>query len=213
MQFILWDKGSENGPHSLASVLDSIQRGKVSPKILARRDTGGNWQPLDTLLPKEVMSTLGPKEQKPAKTAPAPVQTPAASSKTQEQTQQAKRPINRAARRLSVGLIVVSFIFLGIGFLKSSPQKGSLEELYFRQAEEQEERTEKIGALGRLATASGYRATAREINDEYERGQDRVSDYQEKGQDLRDSRERTMYLCFGLGAFLLVAGAAIRVYS
>jgi hypothetical protein len=52
MNFILWVDGAEHGPYDSESLQNSIQAGEISPKVLARLDTGKDWKPLESFLPK-----------------------------------------------------------------------------------------------------------------------------------------------------------------
>lgn len=52
MNFILWHNGKELGPYDADALRNSIQSGEVSPKILARHESGTDWKPLELLLPQ-----------------------------------------------------------------------------------------------------------------------------------------------------------------
>lgn len=52
MNLILWDNGKERGPFDSDSLQKSIQTGDVSPKMLARLETGKDWKPLESFFPK-----------------------------------------------------------------------------------------------------------------------------------------------------------------
>lgn len=202
MNIILWDKGSENGPHDAEKLRKSIHAGEISPKILARLETGKDWKPLEMLLPKQAMP-----------------QTPAA--EPVRPTPTAARPINLGARVLGYVLMVVSVGLFVVGGLATKPDLSeskvineylgiAVNALTARATVTQSQE------VGRLALANGDRATAvryaEKVREDFELIK-RFDSLAKEVSELKAAREQRKVLYLSIGGVLLLLGVIIRVYS
>jgi len=202
MNLILWRDGQELGPYDLQTVENSIQQGDISPKMLARLDTGRDWKPLEMLIPK--------------KTPPPPTPSP----ETPLPTRSAKEPKNAAARTLSYVLMSLAVPLCGLGVLKQTPEKNGLEEIAKRQAATAEFSAQGMEHIGQMAkdnaTISGERSALGAVLETQAAIQDfraEADRYNAKAEQLKADRTRLGTIFFGASVFLLVLGAVIRVYS
>lgn len=192
MNFILWHKGKECGPYDADSLRNSIQSGDVSPQILARLEDGKDWKPLELLMPKEAPAPppVVVSQEKQDAPAPVPVTTPP--------------PKNPAARTLAYVLIATGLPLLGVGVVKLSPEKNSLESLNYQFATDSDSRTDDIERLARY-TGKGFR--------EIDASRDHANRLRDDGDRLKSDREKSAYLFIGLGVFVALAGLILRVLS